>query len=183
MQREENYKKQLRRTKSAVETAPRFEAKVFKATYYGHTPVKETAGHEVIKEALAAIKKANDKPIKVLISVTGEHVQLLHRKTQDVLQHAPIAEVTFVALNPKDKDSLSYITANREGVILCHAFKVKKVAKQVHAALGEAFVAASEAAKRGAPADTQAAVFARQLTNNALNESASQKQVRGGKNR
>lgn len=172
-QREEAYKAQLRRTKSAVESAVVFEARHFKATYLGHTPVTETAGHEVVKEAMAKIRRAKLQQIKVFVRVTGEFVQVMHRKSQEILQNALLQEITFVSLHPGQKNHLSLITSNSQNIRLCHGFKVKKRSKELQTAIGEAFIAKDEAFKRSggrADSDSEALKFTRALTSSALNE-------------
>ena len=42
------------------------------------------------------------------------------------MKEAPIADVTFVAMDPTDKKLFSYITTDKAmNLILCHTFQVK----------------------------------------------------------
>lgn len=78
-------------------------------------------------------------PRGVEIVITGTAIEVVDASTQvqessvhcltttkDIIKSVPIMEVSFTALDPKDKKMFSYITNDsRLGLMYCHAFSVK----------------------------------------------------------
>ena len=125
---------------------------VFSCKYLGSVPVVEARGNDVVIAAVKRIKEMGQPPRPTDIVITDKHVDIADSKTNEVLRTVPIMEISFVALDPKDKRLLTYITSDQAlGTSTCHAFQISKShePEEIPRAISEAFKAAKQTLQEG----------------------------------
>ena len=114
------------------------------AKYLGSVPVTSPSGNEIVVDAVKRVKQLQQAPRNVSIVVSAATLDIVEHMSGELIKSVPILDVSFTALDPKDKKLFSYITHDaRLKLMACHVFSVKGKAQEIPITIAEAFRAVS----------------------------------------
>lgn len=116
----------------------------YAARYMGSVPVTEPKGNHVVVDAVKRVRQLAQAPRLVSIEVSAAGIHLVDEATRELIKAVPILDISFTALDPKDKKMFCYITHDpRLKIMACHVFSVKGSAQDIPVTIAEAFRAVS----------------------------------------
>eukprot|EP00041_Stephanoeca_diplocostata_P034984 m.1216289 g.1216289 ORF g.1216289 m.1216289 type:complete len:287 (-) comp24613_c0_seq23:2849-3709(-) len=149
---------------------PSFKPVQFDISYLGRVTTTVYEGDDTIKAAQKRLKKeSNGKPVNAKMMVSADHVVVTATKGGTVLNDCVISEITFTSVNPSNKHSFAFITLDKNQMGFCHFATVKGHASAVHKAIGSAYQAAQDVARRDkTEVSGNTAAYARSMTQSDL---------------
>lgn len=127
-------------SKAKDETDYGVEIGSFKGTYLGSVSVLQAAGVEACQEAVVRTIELKLPERPVIIRITTVGVFLIDAKTKDALKEVATANVSFVSMDPRSNQIISFFEQDLElRLTACHTFRIPKDAHQLPICINESF--------------------------------------------